>query len=167
MAERIKILIREMREMIDNIAHDLRSPIGRIRAISEDSLSANNSNEHYRGAASDTLEECDRLIKLINTTLDVAEAEARIDKIIKEKIDLSVLIEDACELFEPVAELKGIQLAHNIQNNCLLYGMQSNLQRMFVNLLDNAMKYTSKPGKIYIELNKTRHIMTSKYPMMA
>ena len=154
MAERIKILIREMREMIDNIAHDLRSPIGRIRAISEDSLSGNNSNDHYRSAASDTLEECDRLIKLINTTLDVAEAEARVDQIIKEQINLSALIEDACELFGPVAEQKGIQLIHKVQDNCTINGMQSNLQRMFANLIDNALKYTSTPGKIQVELNK-------------
>ena len=83
MAERIRILITEMREMIDNIAHDLRSPIGRIRAISESALSGPDSATEYRTAAADTLEECDRLIQMINTTLDVCRSRIRGKKLPK------------------------------------------------------------------------------------
>ncbi len=89
MIERINNLITEMREMIDNIAHDLRSPLARIRAISENTLSNNSQSENYKVAAEDTLEECDRLIQMVNSTLDVAEAEAGVTNRIKEIIDLS------------------------------------------------------------------------------
>ncbi len=152
MADRIRNLITEMREMIDNIAHDLRSPIARIRAISESALSTQGSINDYKTVAADTLEECDRLIKLINNTLDVAEAEAGIANSMKETIDLSKLTADACELFEPVAEQKNIDLTYKLAEDCHLTGHRQNLQRMLANLLDNALKYTSSAGKVGIVL---------------
>ena len=160
MAERIRILIAEMREMIDNIAHDLRSPLGRIRAISENTISsATISTEEYQSAAADTLEECDRLIHLINTTLDVAEAEAGVSNAIRQNINLSKLVEDACELFEPAADRKNIKLSCNLDSDCKLMGERSNLQRMLSNLLDNALKYTSSNGKVNVSLKRnTSHI---------
>jgi len=154
MAERIRKLIAEMREMIDNIAHDLRSPLARIRAISESALSGGDDVTSYKTAAADTLEECDRLLKLINATLDVAEAEARVANNPRETIDLSHLIEDACELFEPVAEEKDIALSYNLRSGCHLTGNRQNLQRMLANLLDNALKYTSSPGKVSVDLTR-------------
>ncbi len=155
MAERIRILITEMREMIDNIAHDLRSPLGRIRAYSESTLSNKSAtSEDFKTAASDTLEECDRLINLINTTLDVAEAEAGVSHTQKQKIDLTKLVEDACDLFEPVAEQKNIDLSCKLDSDCKVIGEKSSLQRMISNILDNALKYTSSKGKINILLNK-------------
>ena len=155
MAERIRILITEMREMIDNIAHDLRSPLGRIRAYSEGTLSNKSpTTDEFKTAASDTLEECDRLINLINTTLDVAEAEAGVSHNKKQKIDLSQLVEDACDLFEPAAEQKNINLSCKLDTNCKIIGEKSSLQRMISNVLDNALKYTSSQGKVDVLLNK-------------
>lgn len=152
MAERIRNLIAEMREMIDNIAHDLRSPLARIRAISESALSGEDNINDYKSAAADTLEECDRLIKLINTTLDVAEAEAGVAHGVKEVIDLSKLTRDACELFEPVAEEKNIELNCQLAEDCQITGNRQNLQRMLANLLDNALKYTARQGKVSVDL---------------
>ena len=155
MAERIRILITEMREMIDNIAHDLRSPLGRIRAYSEGTLSNKSPTaEDFKTAASDTLEECDRLINLINTTLDVAEAEAGVSHTQKQKINLSQLVEDACDLFEPAAEQKNINLSCQLDTDCKIIGEKSSLQRMISNVLDNALKYTSSQGKVDVLLNK-------------
>ncbi len=152
MAERIRSLIVEMREMIDNIAHDLRSPMARIRAISEASLYGVDSPQVYRAAAADTIVECDRLIKLINTTLDVAELEADVSDTLPESIDVSDLVEEACELFEPVAEEKNIGLETLIDPGLTIKGNRQNLQRMFANLLDNAIKYTGHDGMVKVEL---------------
>ena len=152
MAERIRTLISEMREMIDNIAHDLRSPLTRIRAISESTLSASATTEDYQIAAASTLEECDRLMQLINVTLDVAEAEAGVGHTIKREVDISKLTEDACELFEPVADEKGVQMSMKIEPDCRLQGDRQNLQRMLANLLDNALKYTPARGKVSVDL---------------
>ena len=154
MADRIKSLITEMREMIDNIAHDLRSPIARIRAISESTLSTKQqlTIEDYKISISDTLEECDRLISLINTTLDVAEAEAGISSSEKQLVEYSQLVAEACELFEPLAEQKSIRFTSRITPDCEVFGNQHNLQRMIINLIDNALKYTQPDGEVHVEL---------------
>jgi len=152
MAGRINTLIEEMREMTDNIAHDLRSPLARIRAISESTLSSQIDSNSCHKAASDTLEECDRLLQMINMTLDVAEAEADVRECKVDIIDLSYLTEDACELFSPVAEHKDITLSTHISGLCTVKGNKHNLQRMLTNLIDNALKYTPEKGEVIVEL---------------
>ncbi len=157
MADRIKSLIHEMREMTDNIAHDLRSPLARIRAIAETSLSQTESQQHKKKSAADTLKECDRLIHLINATLDIAEVDAGVNNQGKSPIHLSQLIADLCELFEAAAEEKHITLKIHLEQNCHIVGDKHLLQRMVANLLDNAVKYTLSEGEVSIELTRFPH----------
>ncbi|MGI9293646.1 MAG: sensor histidine kinase [Pseudomonadales bacterium] len=152
MLDRIRDLITEMREMTDNIAHDMRSPLARIRAISEVAVSSAETGDEHKIAASATIEECDRLLQMINATLDVAEAEAGSAAADKQTINISELAKDACELFEPVADEKEIELSCQADAGCRIHGNVHNLQRMLANLLDNALKYTPPKGKIDINL---------------
>ncbi len=154
MADRIRHLINEMREMIDNIAHDLRSPLARIRATAESTLAEGEQSQLCHGAAVTTIDECDRLIQLINTTLDVAEAEAGVADVVKETINLTQLTEGVCDLFSTLAEEKHIRLQFEGYSDYWTYGNRQNLQRMVANLLDNAIKYTVKEGEIAVVLTQ-------------
>lgn len=154
MVDRLRSLISGMRGMTDNIAHDLRSPLGRIRAGAEQALSSAVTLEDHKKSAVNTLEECDRLLHMINTTLDVAETEAGAVDLDKQETDISQIVLDACELYEPVAEDKGIRITHKIEPGCRVLGNISYLQRMLGNLLENSLKYTRKQGEIDIKLER-------------
>jgi len=139
MLDRIEELVKNIREMSDNIAHDLKSPITRIRGFAELALVHEENIEDYRSMASNTIEESDRLLDMINTMLVISRAEAGEGDFIFEMTNLSIMIQDACELFAPLAEDKNIKLSQDIQDKLFVFSDMKMLQRAFANLLDNAI----------------------------
>jgi heavy metal sensor kinase len=153
MLDRIQTLVTGIREMSDNIAHDLKSPITRIRGISEVSLSTGASEKEYENMAASTVEECDRLLDMINTMLVISRTEAGVNKLDARELDIGAVVRDACELFRSPAEDKDIRLVCDVSGNYSISGDNRMIQRMIANLLDNAIKYTPAGGSIEVAVS--------------
>jgi heavy metal sensor kinase len=153
MLDRIQTLVTGIREMSDNIAHDLKSPITRIRGISEVSLSTGASEIEYENMAASTVEECDRLLDMINTMLVISKTEAGVNKLDARELDIGAVVRDACELFRSPAEDKDLRLVCDVPGNFVISGDNRMIQRMIANLLDNAIKYTPVGGSVEVTAN--------------
>lgn len=153
MLDRIQTLVTEMKEMTENIAHDLRSPITRIRGMAEMALTAGKSIDDYESAAASTVEDCDRLLDMINTMLFISQTEATAGKLPAEGVDMAGVVRNACELFQPVAEDKGVNLVVEVGTDLRVRGALQGLQRMLANLIDNALNCTPSPGTVTVSVS--------------
>jgi signal transduction histidine kinase len=152
MVERVQLLIKEMKEITENIAHDLRSPITRMRGMAELALSGRRSSDEWGEVTGTIIEECDRLLAMINTMLDISEAETGLATIDAEEADLADLVADVCELFEPVADDRGVVLKVDVHPPLPVLCDPRKIQRVIANLLDNAIKYTPGGGQVRVVL---------------
>jgi signal transduction histidine kinase len=150
MLDRIQSLLNSMKEINDNIAHDLRSPLARIRGIAEMSLLKETSVDAFRDMAVSTIEECDALIDMINTMLDITEAEAGVNGAKDEEFELVALILEACELFRPITEEKKINLKTDLPESLMFKSDRKKMQRIVTNLLENAIKFTPADGTVAV-----------------
>jgi len=153
MQERIQTLINELQDVTNNVAHDLRSPVTRMRGLAETTLTGPQTLEEYRELASAVIEESDRLVGMINTMLEIAETDAGIRPLSGETVDLAEIVRDVTDLYASVAEDKKILFNTCIPSSALtIIGDRSRLQRALANLLDNAFKFTLKGGRVAITL---------------
>jgi len=151
MQQRIRGLLEELRNVTNNIAHDLRSPVTRIRGMAETTLTGPQDLADYQEMTGSIVEECDTLVGMINIMLEIAEADAGVTKITLSSVDMAKMALDVADLFMPLAEDKEIQLVVDVPDTPLcVQGDRSRLQRALANLLDNALKYTPERGKVVL-----------------
>jgi signal transduction histidine kinase len=132
----------------------LKSPVTRIRGAAEVTLTTGKSLGEYEAMAASTVEECDRLLDMINTMLLISKTEAGVDKLSLEEIDLASTVRDACELFRPSAEDKGITFSCETPERLQITGDVRMIQRMLANLVDNGIKYTPPGGRVEVSVSE-------------
>jgi signal transduction histidine kinase len=154
MLDRIERLMEGIRQVSDNIAHDLRSPLGRLRSRLEMALLDEAASETtLRDTLQHAIADADQLLQTFTALLDIAEAEAGSLRGDMSLLDLGTLLRGLVDLYEPVAEEAGLTLSFTGPEPPLeLSGNRHLLSRAFANLIENALKYTPAPGHVRVEL---------------
>jgi signal transduction histidine kinase len=141
MLDQIERLMTAMREVTDNIAHDLKTPLARLRARLELTLLGREGGAAREAAVRAAIDEADRLLATFNALLGIAEAEAGAGRVAGERLDLGDIARAVVELYEPLAEEKGFALRLDAAAGTALRGDRHLLSQALANLVDNALKY--------------------------
>jgi signal transduction histidine kinase len=149
--------VGEMKQFTASISHELRTPLAVLRGEAEVALMQANSPEQYRRVLSSQLEEFEKLSRMINQLLTLARAESGDVAIAQEPVNISNMTRSIAEQLEPVAASKDVTLASNCDPDVMLRGDASWIERVILNLADNAIKFTRPGGHVWVTVSKKRN----------
>ena len=146
MLERIEALMVGLKHVSDNIAHDLKTPLTRLKNRAEEALRTAKSDADYRAAIEKTIEESDGLIRTFDALLMIARAEAGQAREHMTDFDAADIAESVAELYEPLAEEQGLALKLEAKGPLPVHGSRELIGQALANLIDNAIKYGKPDG---------------------
>jgi signal transduction histidine kinase len=141
MLDRIGELMEGMQQVSDNIAHDLKTPLTRLRNRAEEALRTAKSPDELRAALDGSIDEADNLIRVFNALLMIARLETGRIQDSMDTLDLSEIVSGLAELYEPLAEEAGLALVTDIAPDLQVSGNRELIGQALANLIDNALKY--------------------------
>lgn len=150
--DRIENLIKTLKETTESIAHDLKTPIARIKAASENMLMKNKITKEYTDLLVYIIEETNSLNQMIGDLLTISKLESGAIEIQKNKINLSKIVKNLYNLFKDYATTKNVNIELDIPEEVYILGNENYLTRAIANLIDNAIKFNKERGKVFINI---------------